>query len=696
MDSEAPKGEKKRVGTLASETPDARQPPRDAAPVDLTEKIQIFPGQRIDHLSHAGASAYAARSLGDGKSLFAMICGKAAVPRINSIASYKGVNTPGLLQLVESRVVFWPPENQQKLALVFEMPPGPPFMADLDATRDPVPDDTLIRIVLNPMAEILKLMRNSDMVHGAIRTTNIFQGGSAGNEIAILGECLSAPSSYTQPAIFEPIERAMAQPGGRGLGTSEDDLYALGVTMAMLLRGRNLLAGLSDTEVIEAKIEQGSYVALLGSERVSARLTEFLRGVLSDDPAQRWDIDDVLKWMEGRHLNPKQPKIEKKAARPFEFGGEKIWHARALTIKLTQNVSSAAQIIDSGELSQWVRRSLENPAVHKRLEWAIDSAKEGGAGAGYQQRLVTRTCIALDPAAPLRYKDISVLPRGFGAALAECAARGGDVKTFADAINLQLVNFWLSVQSEISGDSVALVSQFDNCRGFLRQSMSGYGLERVLYFLCDEAPCLSPTLQNFYVATLPDLAIAFEKISQSEAARPETLIDRHIAAFLSTRDKKIMNQKASLVGSDDKSARNLGALLIFAEIQKRYRLGPLPGLSRWIGDILKPVVDRYHNRPLREKIQKDIEKVKNTGDLVLLASVVDNTQNVRADSDGFAVAVHEYAMLSQEHAQLSQKMQIQGRKMGLKAGQEIAAALSGVISTIIILGLIVINFTSRL
>lgn len=694
MDSEAIGQEMKKPG-LAPDT-DARLPPRDAAPLNLTEKIQIFPGQRLDHLSHAGASAYAARNIDDGKSLFAMICGKAVVPRINSIANYKGVNTPGLLQLVESRVLYWPFENQQKLALVYEMPPGPPFMVNLEAEREPIADETLIRIVLNPMVEILRLMRNSDMVHGAIRTTNIFQGGSAGNEIAILGECLSAPSSYTQPVVFEPIERSMAQPSGRGLGTGEDDLYALGITIAMLLRGRNLLAGLSDDEVIGEKIEHGSYVALLGNERVSAKLTEFLRGVLSDDPQQRWDIEDVQKWMEGRHLNPKQPKIERKAARPFEFGGEKIWHARALTMKLTKNTSIAAQVIDDSQLSQWVRRSLENPAIYKRLEWAIESAKEGGAGTGYQQRLVTRVCIALDPASPLRYKDISVLPRGIGTALAECFAKGGEIKTYADTINLQLVNFWLSVQSEISGDSVALVSQFDNCRGFLRQSMSGYGIERVLYFLCDEAPCMSPTLQNFFVATLPDLAFAFEKISQSESARPETLIDRHIAAFLSVRDKKIMNQKASLVGSDDKSARNLGALLIFAEIQKRHRTGPLPGLSRWIGDIMKPVVERYHNRPLREKIQREIEKVKNTGDLVMLAAIVDNTQNVRADGDGFSIAAHEYAMLSQEHAHLAQKVQMQGRKIGLKAGQEISAAISGIISGVIILGLIVVNFMSRL
>jgi hypothetical protein len=46
----------------------------------------------------------------------------------------------------------------------------------------------------------------------------------------MLGECVSETSGVSQPAIFEPIERAMALPTGRGEGTPPDDMFALGVT----------------------------------------------------------------------------------------------------------------------------------------------------------------------------------------------------------------------------------------------------------------------------------------------------------------------------------------------------------------------------------------------------------------------------------------------------------------------------------
>lgn len=690
MDSEAVRERKKRQAEPASEAGASSLPP-----VALNEKIHILPGQKIAHLSHAGAAAYAARNLEDGSALFAMLCGKAVVPRINSIASYKGVNSQGLLQIVESRVVNWPLENVQKLALVFEMPPGPPFMVKLEDRRAALSDDMLTRTVLTPLIEVLRTLHNTDMVHGAIRPTNIFQGGSPGSEIAILGECLSAPPSYTQPAVFEPIERAMAQPSGRGTGAREDDIYSLGVTVAMLLRGRNRLAGMSDYEIIQEKIEQGSYAALLGNDRLSARFTEFMRGVLSDDPEQRWDIDDITKWQEGRHQSTKLPKIQKKSVRAFDFSGEKMWNARAVALALNSNVTAGAQAIDDGHVSQWVRRSLEDGAVHKRLEWAIESAKGTGAGAGYQSRLIARVSAALDPAAPLCYKEVRILPQGVGTALAECIAKSGDVKTFAEIINQQLINFWFSIQPDVSSDAVSLSTLFDSCRGFLRQTMLGYGIERALYFLCDDVPCLSPVFKNFYVISPGDILLAYEAISQSDQ-RPECLIDRHIAAFLAVRDKKVVKQKSSLLGDEDKATRNLAALLVFAEIQRRYRTGPLPGLSRWFGDILKPALSRYHNSNLRRMMEKEIEKIKGNGDLIALATIVDNAQNSRADHDGFAMAVHEYAILAAEHEQMTKKIQTHGRKIGLRTGQEISAAISGISAALIISGFIFITFIGRL
>ena len=58
-----------------------------------------------------------------------------------------------------------------------------------------------------------------------------------------LGECLSAPSSYRLPALYEPIERALADNGARGAGGYADDMYSFGVSLAVILRSVDPLEG---------------------------------------------------------------------------------------------------------------------------------------------------------------------------------------------------------------------------------------------------------------------------------------------------------------------------------------------------------------------------------------------------------------------------------------------------------------------
>src|SRR5690606_15471921 len=119
--------------------------------------------------------------------------------------------------------------------------------------------DAVLNAVIRPVINTLADMRDKDIVHGNIRPANIFDGGNRHLERAILGECLSLPSGYNQPVLYETIDRALTSPAGRGTGTHQDDLYSLGVTIAVLMRHFDPMEGLSDDEIIERKMEEGSY-----------------------------------------------------------------------------------------------------------------------------------------------------------------------------------------------------------------------------------------------------------------------------------------------------------------------------------------------------------------------------------------------------------------------------------------------------
>ena len=118
-----------------------------------------------------------------------------------------------------------------------------------------------------------------------------------------------------QPLVYETIESGLANPWGRGDGTAADDLYALGVTLVMLLLGRNPVADVPDEKLLLDKINRGSYAAIIGSERLPPGMIEPVRGLLTDDPKDRWTIQDVDLWLHGRHATPKQPSLARRATR---------------------------------------------------------------------------------------------------------------------------------------------------------------------------------------------------------------------------------------------------------------------------------------------------------------------------------------------------------------------------------------------
>jgi hypothetical protein len=209
----------------------------------------------------------------------------------------------------------------------------------------------------------------------------------------------------------------MAMPLGRGDGSATDDLYALGVTLIVLLLGRCPWAAMSEEQLLAEKIARGSYAALLGNERIIGTISEALRGLLADDPRERWTVDDLASWFEGRRLSPKQPAMVRRAPRPFEFGGQFFVTARSVAHAFARSPAAAARAVKAPEFEIWIQRSLADEDRAKLVNSALTEAYNLGP-VSQEERLVARVCTALDPPAPIRYKSIAVTLDGFGTAFA--------------------------------------------------------------------------------------------------------------------------------------------------------------------------------------------------------------------------------------------------------------------------------------
>jgi hypothetical protein len=650
----------------------------------FNDSITVYSANRLPSYDKGQVKAYAARGTDKAPpNLFAMVCEDYLTPRTQKASNYASILNPSWTRLVASGPIEWTPAGKQKYCFIYENNLGSPLMRDDVHGCGGLKPELVLNGVIKPIISVLQDMRDKDMVHGNIRASNIFDGNNRNLERCILGECLSLPVSYNQPGLYEPIDRAMTAAPGRGTGTLNDDIYSFGVSLAVLMRHNDPTESMSDDEIIVRKMDEGSYTTLVGRDRFNGAILELLRGLLQDDERQRWTLDDIMVWLDGRRLSPKQATRRSKAARPIVFNGEKYIRPELLARDLNKNVSEARQLVEGGELEQWLFRALDDKATLARYEAAVKQAEDSGKGAGYPDQLATRVSIALHPEGPMRFKSISVLPDGVGTSLVEAYLMKRDIQAYIDFFMHYFITQWVDAQTQSVPDVSSLVSKFDGARAYLRQKGIGAGLEKCLYALNPEVHCLSEKIQKFHVRTPEDLMFALEKIS-TQSGRPTMFLDRHIVAFLSIKDRKNVDPYIHDLNAPEPYKRVLAEMKTLATIQKRSQMGAFPGIASWIADNLGPVYERFHDRELREDLRKKVDRLKDGGDLPKIVVLFDNPATYQEDNAAFRRAMRDYHDLEQETIEIQRELRDES-SIGRDTARQVAAVVSGILAGIIIL-----------
>jgi hypothetical protein len=653
-------------------------------PVPISGGHEIYPDRRMPHLDQGPIKAYAAKAR-NGTACFALICERNLTPQSILAEKYYTITSSGLLKLFAAGVVDWPVTKDQRFVLVYESKLGNPVMTGKQGAAGlGLRGDVVLNTVVRNLAPVLKDMRDSDFVHGNIRAQNLYDGGVPNLEKVMLGDCLASPPGYLQPSFCESIERAAAFPLGRGVPGYEDDMYSFGVMLTVLMRHHDPFEGMSDEEMVEYKIEHGSFVAMTSKERFSGGILELLRGLLIDDPRLRWTTDDVLSWLDGNRVSPKQGvNLRIKASRPIDFAGEKYLRPQVLALKMPYEPSLTAQVVEGGSIALWLNRSLQDKATEKRFEEAVDLAQQGGAGTGYVDRLSSYVSMSMAPCLPIIYRNVRFMPEAFGRLLVDAYLTKKDLNPFVDLINNQMVYFWTRNLVNPNVDVSDILTRIETCRSFLRQKVIGYGLERCAYYLAPESPCLSEKFRKFYIRSGGDMFRAFESL-MSTGDRPEGFLDRHVAAFLCVHDRGVIEPYLPDLNSDEKHRHIFGVMRVLAVIQKRDKIPAAPGISSWICDRVAPLIDRFHDREKRRQIRGQIDKLRDKGDVAKIAALFENVQDVEADAVMYRQAIRQYQSLKQEYARLENELE-NNPKFGQGTGRQVSTAVAAVIAAIVVI-----------
>lgn len=620
----------------------------DKKKVLLKERYDINFNAPLENLNSNGARAYKVSDRIDTRrELFALICNRETCPRSSLLPYVKSIDHPNIMKLVEYGIIRDPIQKSNCIALIYVLPQGGKVLDHLDELNLKVNHSRLKHIILG-LISAAEALKGYGIIHRSIRPDNLFFRNKDCTEV-IVGDCLASFPAYHQPAAYETIESLMAMPAGRGNGTEKNDIYAIGATCLSLLYGKELLSDLSVSEVIRLKMKKGSFNILSTEEKIPTSLVSVFKGLLADDNNARWNFIQTYNYLEGKTPYIASHNLQEKLKRSLTINGEKCSSAKEVAYALYLNPNDGWEIIKSGKLLEWVKNGLENDEIYSHIEKLVSQTDESSS----HDMVISQICILLDHAAPIHIRDISVFPDGASKAIYYCMQHNINLNNFYDLFNSELIRNWYLEQPDLRTPM-----NLSELRININRKDIGYGLERIIYELDEDLPCLSPLLGEEYVNTgarvLKALDANYPNIKGE--IRP---YDKNIIAFLRCKlGKKIDGIILDL--NANKEGMQISAIIrLYADMQKKYGPVQLINLGQWLSSISKPVIESYHNLKLQKKIEKDLAKVAKSGKIIEICQALEDPETKEKDTEMFRKVKKEIiSLLSEKNKLLTQNGRI--------------------------------------
>lgn len=607
---------------------------------ELQGRFTLNPSRSLPEFDHSYAKAFEARDeFNHARSVYAMVCDNNMPYRQVAVNELSGFAHSHLTTLLGSGTVHCSHLGEARTVMFIERPRGTRLSESIK-TQVRLHEHKVIDFVLQPAIKALIAMREKKISHGHIHPNNFFI-----SDTPQLGECFSAPCGTQGHYLYEPLERLLADPLGRGEANEKSDVYALGILAFELIYGLEKIKAMPRETFIDRIITIGTYHHFASNREFSDTFNDFFRGILNENPSERWGLEQLTQWIGGKRFNMVAPSTPKEASRPIEFVGQEFFSRRMFAHALRSHWREALKDIKGLRIDRWCEMSLHRPELGEKLDRSMRFA--GNASTDAQMNdMLTRVITILDPAGPLRSHALALRPDAIGPVLADIMRHDGqELPQLLSFIENDFGNFWSEQADSNKGPEISMaVWRLQRTRPYLKSKALGFGLERTLYELNPSLSCQSPLLKPFHVTTALDALKVLDALAP-RLGYETSLVDRDIAAFVACKiemSKEIrIHDLATVPALADN--QELMMLKLLAKAHQKHPRLQLVGLCIWAAMRIEHMIDNIHNRVIRKRLKLQLKKLANTGNLYDVMTAIINIDVSFHDNDGFtkAIALHQ-------------------------------------------------------
>jgi serine/threonine protein kinase len=263
-----------------------------------------------------------------------------------------------------------------------------------------------VRLTLEELTKSVTALHAVDILHRDLKPSNILVraleplvlidfGISSVAEISLHVTSVNRTAAYSAPeALTSVVSRA-------------SDWWSIGVILLELLTGRRLFEGIEERGVNFALVTRGIVVP----DNLPNGCGMLIRGLLTQDHAQRWGEEQVRAWLSGKRDMPvrynnaaSEPLTAGRTHKPYKFKGREYPSPAELAVALAEHPDDGMKHLGRGFLTQWVKDEVKDFDLTCQL---MDVFEDEGLTA--EQRLSVAV-LAMNPQLPLTWRGEIVNP----------------------------------------------------------------------------------------------------------------------------------------------------------------------------------------------------------------------------------------------------------------------------------------------
>ncbi|MBB4210704.1 hypothetical protein EV659_102146 [Rhodothalassium salexigens DSM 2132] len=548
--------------------------------------------------------------------------------------------------------------QREALVTVIEFPGDKPMLVPGGKAAS-VPFPTIRQVILPACIRALQALHGRGIYHRNIRPNTVFMSGS-GSQDFFLGECVTALPGAGQPSCFEPLERSNANTEARGEGDSGCDIFALGATLLSLFFGETVGQDLTEEQMFEARVNQGSFWALSRGRDIPGALGILLRGMLNDDPEDRWTVRDLSNWLDGAVPTRRSGMRSWALARPVKFQGKMFTDRRMLARAFAEDERRSAEYIRKLDFGNWIQQIVTSELFTEKLERLLDVSPDMdlSASGSSDAKLVARVCAFLDPRGPIRYRGQSFMLDGVGTGLARQMADGNEpgIAAYDDILRGGFLETLVEIIMEKDKGIKPFYAHLLPTMQTMKTLDVGGGVEYALYSQCDGIECLSPKFDGKHVNTLRAALVALDESVAADSSA-KALLDRHVMAFIVARGQGLESVLRRIGSAGDDNLKLIPPLMdLLGYLQSQGNVGDLPNLASIILNAFRPVVKDLKSKTRRNQVEKFLKSLEGIGSLSKLMAKIDLAEVTRRDEREYYQAQAQCAKLAHDRRQLIRKV----------------------------------------